>query len=116
MSISASKNVMNSTMGLNISWRKIPIRLKYRRPNEEGVSSAKIYSFLKQWFSFYENKILQLMSAWTSLERFGGKTLFSSNEDHADTVLKTNRLYDKSQNGKRFLQYAHNPLLIINRS
>ena len=37
----------------------------------------KINSFLKQCFSFYENKVLQLMSAWASLERFGEKTLFS---------------------------------------
>ena len=39
--------------------------------------SNKINSFLKQCFSFYENKVLQLMSAEASLERFGEKTLFS---------------------------------------
>ena len=30
---------------------------------------------LKQCFSFYENKVLQLMSAGASLERFGDKDL-----------------------------------------
>ena len=54
--------------------------------------SSKIHSFLKQWFSFYENKVLQLMSDGASLERFGERTLFTKNEDLADTVLKTNGL------------------------
>ena len=31
----------------------------------------KIHSFLKQWYSFYENKFLQLMSAWASLGQLG---------------------------------------------
>jgi hypothetical protein len=37
---------------------------------------TKIHSF-QQRFSFYENKVLQLMSAGANLERFGEKTLFS---------------------------------------
>ena len=40
------------------------------------VCFAKIHSFLKQCFSFYENKVLLLMSTGDSLERFGGRTLF----------------------------------------
>ena len=37
----------------------------------------KFHSFLKQCFSFYENKVHQLMSARASLEVFGKKTLYS---------------------------------------
>jgi hypothetical protein len=47
---------------------------------------SKVHSFLKQCFSFYENKVFQLMQAGASLERFGEKTFFSYNEDCANTV------------------------------
>ena len=42
-----------------------------------------MHSSLKQCFSFYVNKVLQLMSTGASWERFGKRTLF----------LKTNGLY-----------------------
>ena len=41
------------------------------------IVKGKIYSFLKQYFSFYENKVLQLMSAAASLERIGKRIFFS---------------------------------------
>ena len=41
------------------------------------IKIGKIHSFMKQCFPFYENKVLQLMSAGASLEEFGERTLFS---------------------------------------
>ena len=51
------------------SWPFYPLKLCF--------VETKIHSFLKQWSSFYENKVLQLISAWASLEMFGERTLFS---------------------------------------
>ena len=56
------------------------------------LSTDETNSFLKLHCSFYENKVLQLMSAWLSLERFHESTLFSLTEDRANTVIKTNEL------------------------
>ena len=39
--------------------------------------SPKIHSFLKQCFSFYENKVLQLMSVGASLERLCESTMLT---------------------------------------
>ena len=37
--------------------------------------SFKIHSFLKVFFSVYENKVLQMMLGGASLERFGEKDI-----------------------------------------
>ena len=42
--------------------------------HELSTDETKIHSFLKQRCSLYENKVLQLMSAWLSLERFREST------------------------------------------
>ena len=46
-------------------------------------------SFLKQ---FIQNKVLQLMLPGVNLKGFVKVSFFESTEDHANTVLKTNRL------------------------
>ena len=44
-------------------------------PDVLKIIMAKIHSFSKQYFSLYKNKVLQLMSAGDSLERFGERDL-----------------------------------------
>ena len=51
------------------SWPFYPLKLYFEE--------TKIHSFLKQLCSFYEKKVLRMMSAWASLERFCERTLFS---------------------------------------
>ena len=45
------------------------------------------------------------MSVRVSVEKFGQNTLFSKNEDRADTVLKMNGLYQKSRGGGIFFYF-----------
>ena len=49
--------------------------------NFSEATLIKFIHFLKQCCSVYENKVLQLMSAWLSL--FCESTLFSQTEDRA---------------------------------
>ena len=56
-------------------------------------SFLKIYSFLNQRFSFFEYKVLQLMSAEASLERFGERPCFHKMKIAQNTVLKKNGLW-----------------------
>ena len=54
---------------------------------DQNIFSIKIHSLLKQCCSVYENKVLQLMSAWLSLERFRESILFSYAEDRSNIAF-----------------------------
>ena len=63
-----------------LSWSAVPLLWFWVFVNSINSPSnfnfTKVHAFLKQCSSFYENKVLQLMSGGASLESFGERPYF----------------------------------------